>query len=148
MAGASVYPLRTDLPCYLFFSKKWATGLAKKHGLQCLQSANPTHCLSPLNQLISWHVGLLPQINVRLVFGRGLSFHLGIQARLRNEKEMREIERNGGANTSPPRFSVLPNTIMSESYSDLVLQTPVLMAETQTGTQAAPKYVDSNCCHK
>lgn len=33
---------------------------------------------------------------------------------------------------------------MPESYSGLVLQTPVLVAEMQTGTQAAPKYVDGN----
>lgn len=33
---------------------------------------------------------------------------------------------------------------MSESYSGSVLQTPVLVAEMRTGTQAAPKYVDGN----
>lgn len=38
--------------------------------------------------------------------------------------------------------------MMSESHSHSVLQTLVLVAEMQAGTQAAPEYGDSNCCHK
>lgn len=45
-------------------------------------------------------------------------------------------------------LTLLPSTATSESYWDFRLQTPVLVAETQAGTQAAPKYVDGNCGHK
>lgn len=69
---------------------------------------------------------------------------MDIQARLRNEKEMREMVELTHLLRVTKILTLLPNTIMSESYSGSVLQTPVLVAEMRTGTQAAPKYVDGN----
>lgn len=71
---------------------------------------------------------------------------MDIQPRLRNEKEMREMVKLRHLLQVTKILTLLPHTIMSERYLDLVLQTPVLVAETPAGTQAAPKYPESNCC--
>lgn len=50
-------PQWTDLPCHLFFSKKWAPGLAKEHSPQCF-CPEPAHLqprCSPAPVTSGWH---------------------------------------------------------------------------------------------